>query len=97
MYQLFRSPTTPWLTFRVRNRSTSCVAPWRSSASRLTTVTACGMLIAGASIAVPVTDTVTSSKRPPRRSTVFSEASAPASIVTACSLRSNPASVKLTR
>ena len=65
LYQLLRSPTTPWLTLRLRKRSTSWVAPCCSSVSRLTTVTAWGMLMAGASMAVPVTATVTSSKRPP--------------------------------
>ena len=64
LYQLFRSPTTPWLTFRLRKRSTSCVAPVCSSVSRLTTVTAWGMLMAGASMAVPVTETVTLLEEP---------------------------------
>ena len=47
---------------RLRKRSTSCVVPCCSSVSRFTTVTAWGSLMASASMAVPVTETVTSSK-----------------------------------
>ena len=95
LYQLFRSPTTPWLTLRFLKRSTSCVAPCCSIVSRLTTATAFGMLMAGASIAVPVTATVTSSKRPPIRrltSTVASAAPTSTSLVNC----SKPGSVKVT-
>ena len=67
LYQLLRSPITPWLTLRFLKRSTSCVDPCCSMVSRLTTATAWGMLMAGASMAVPVTATVTSSNSPPSR------------------------------
>ena len=95
LYQLFRSPTTPWLTFRFRKRSTSCVAPVCSSISRLTTVTAWGMLMAGASMAVPVTVTFTSSKSPPSCRSASTVAMSPAASSTSRSRRSNPASVNV--
>ena len=96
LYQLFRSPITPWLTFRFRKRSTSCVAPCCSSVSRLTTVTAWGMLMAGASMAVPVTATVTSSNSPPSCRSTSTVAVEPAVSSTSSSMRSKPASVNVT-
>ena len=96
LYQLLRSPTTPWLTFRLRKRSTSCVVPCCSSVSRLTTVTAWGMLMAGASMAVPVTETVTSSKSPPRRRSTSTVAVTPGPSSTCRSARSKPGRVNVT-
>jgi len=97
LYQLFRSPTTPWLTVRFRKRSTSWVLPCCSSVSRLTTVTAWGMLMAGASMAVPVTETVTSSKSPPSWSSASTVSVSPAGTATSRSSCSNPARLKVTR
>ena len=97
LYQLLRSPTTPWLTVRLRKRSTSWVLPCCSSVSRLTTVTAWGMLMAGASMAVPVTETVTSSKSPPSCSSASTVRVSPAVTSTSRSSCSNPARLKVTR
>ena len=96
LYQLFRSPTTPWLTLRFLKRSTICVEPCCSRVSRLTTVTAWGMSMAGAAIAVPVTATVTSSKSPPRRRSASTVAVIPAASSTSRSSRSKPGSANVT-
>ena len=64
--------------------------------SRLTTATAWGMLMAGASMAVPVTATVTSSNRPPSRRRTSATGAPAAASSTVRVNSSKPGSVKVT-